>query len=99
VTAEHAVIADISRVADVAGDGVGCIAEPVVVVVDGDDRAGADQPDLAGPGRGQRLDGVFDKKLEGVQALRGVGEIADRQGGDQGIRGQRCDGHDQASRG
>ena len=52
------------------------VAETVVVVLDGNERASSLHIDSAFPGRGQDLDDLVEQDLYGVWALARVGQVA-----------------------
>jgi hypothetical protein len=83
MAAEHPPGTHIAGVTGFSGDRAGRIAQPVVVVGDRDDLPAPAPPDLARPGTGQRGDGAVGEDLDGVRACRGIGKVADVEGGAQ----------------
>ena len=80
VRAQHLGRRHVSRVARVARDGVGRVAERVVVVVQRDDARTAMDSGHAAPRTGQRGDDVVDDALQRVRTLRRIREVAHGEG-------------------
>jgi hypothetical protein len=93
VAAQHDGVAEVARVAGLAGDRRRRIAEPVVVVLDGDDGRRAQHAHGAAPPGGERLDDGVEQQPDGVRPLGGIGQVAQREGGGELVGGEGGGGH------
>ena len=77
MAAQHAPGRHVPGVAGIAGDRLGRVSEPVVIVDDRHDPRPAAPADLAAPGTAQRNHGLVNEELNGVRAIGRVREIPD----------------------
>lgn len=91
--AQHLGGRDVAGVARVAGRTVRRVPQRVVVVRDGHDGAGAVEVEVGAPAGAQRLDDVAQEELQGVWALRGVGQVSHGERALERPRRQQGNGH------
>jgi hypothetical protein len=83
MAAEHPAGTHVAGVTGFPGDRGGRVAQPIVVVGDRDDSRAPAPPHLARPDTGQRGGDPVGEDLDGVRARRGIGQVADVEGGAQ----------------
>jgi hypothetical protein len=76
---QHDVAGDVARVADVADDALGRVAEAVVVVGDGRERRGAAHAWLGAPVGDEGGGRSLDERLQGVRPVVRIGQIGNRK--------------------